>query len=132
MGKDIKQVIVMRKDLKVRKGKMIAQACHASIMFMSKEIREGWSPAPLDCDIGFTKEQLEWIRGSFKKVCVGVESDDELLEIYRKARQAGLVVHMVTDSGKTEFHGVATRTCLAIGPDEAEKIDKVTGDLKLL
>ena len=48
------------------------------------------------------------------------------------ASQQGLEVHMITDTGKTEFHGVPTNTCLAIGPDEASKIDAITGGLKLL
>jgi PTH2 family peptidyl-tRNA hydrolase len=46
--------------------------------------------------------------------------------------EAGLEVHLITDNGKTEFHGEPTRTCLAIGPDDAEKIDAITGRLQLL
>ena len=61
-----------------------------------------------------------------------VDSEEELMAVHDKAVAAGLVVHLITDSGKTEFHGVPTRTCLAIGPDEADKIDPVTGALQLL
>lgn len=61
-----------------------------------------------------------------------VNSEEELLAIRDKAIEAGLEVHLVTDSGKTEFHGEPTNTCLAIGPDLVEKIDPVTGDLELL
>lgn len=54
------------------------------------------------------------------------------MEIHDKAVAAGLEVHLITDSGRTEFHGQPTRTCLAIGPDLAEKIDEITGHLQLL
>ena len=54
------------------------------------------------------------------------------MEIHDKALEAGLEVHLITDRGKTEFHGEPTNTCLAIGPDEADKIDEITGDLQLL
>ena len=60
------------------------------------------------------------------------DSEEELMGIHDKALDAGLEVHLITDSGKTEFHGEATDTCLAIGPDEAEKIDEITGNLELL
>ena len=57
---------------------------------------------------------------------------EELDAVYDRAKEAGLTVHMVVDSGKTEFDGIPTKTCLAIGPHEASKIDKITGNLKLL
>jgi PTH2 family peptidyl-tRNA hydrolase len=66
------------------------------------------------------------------KVCCRVDSEEELMQIHDKALGAGLEVHLITDSGRTEFHGQPTRTCLAIGPDEAEKIDAITGHLPLL
>jgi PTH2 family peptidyl-tRNA hydrolase len=59
-------------------------------------------------------------------------SPPKLMQIHDKALEAGLEVHLITDSGRTEFHGQPTRTCLAIGPDEADKIDAITGHLPLL
>jgi len=80
----------------------------------------------------FEDSQREWLTASFAKVCVRVDSEEELLKIYEKAVAAELEVHLITDSGKTEFHGIPTRICLAIGPADSEKTDKVTGHLKLL
>ena len=80
----------------------------------------------------FSEFERAWLTGAFAKVCCRVDSEDELMAIHDKAVAAGLEVHLITDSGKTEFHGVPTRTCLAIGPDEAEKIDTITGQLQLL
>jgi len=124
----IKQVIVMRHDLKMRRGKQIAQGAHASMSFICRRLQESGSVSLDDV----TDAQRAWLTGSFAKVCCRVDSEEELLEIHDKALEAGLEVHLITDSGKTEFHGEPTDTCLAIGPDDAEKIDEITGDLQLL
>ena len=118
----------MRHDLKMRRGKQIAQGAHASMSFICHRLQEAGSVSLVD----FTDAQRAWLTGSFAKVCCRVDSEDELMEIHDKASEAGLEVHLITDSGKTEFHGEPTDTCLAIGPDEAEKIDEITGHLQLL
>ena len=120
-----KQVIVVRNDLNMRKGKMIAQGAHASIMFLVHRL--------CNPEIGKKDSAIqEWLTHGMTKICVRVDSEAELLEIGQKAEDAGLTVHVITDAGHTEFGGVPTKTCLAIGPDEEEKIDAVTGNLKLL
>ena len=116
----IKQVIVMRKDLKMRRGKEIAQGSHASIAFLSKNYGR-----PLD------EVEKKWLNESFSKITLQVNSEQELLDIAALAIENGLNVDLIKDSGKTEFHGNPTYTCLAIGPDYSEKIDKVTGNLQL-
>jgi PTH2 family peptidyl-tRNA hydrolase len=70
--------------------------------------------------------------GGITKVCVGVDSEDELLAVHRAAQTAGVRSTLITDAGLTEFGGVPTNTCLAIGPDWNEKVDAITGALKLL
>jgi PTH2 family peptidyl-tRNA hydrolase len=74
----------------------------------------------------------EWLSGLFTKIVVSVDSEVELLKIYTMAKVSGLLCSLIQDAGNTEFHGVPTYTCCAIGPDEEEKIDKITGNLKLL
>ena len=59
-------------------------------------------------------------------------SEEELLELHHKALLANIPTVLITDSGKTEFHGVPTITCIAIGPYYSEEIDKITSKLKLL
>jgi PTH2 family peptidyl-tRNA hydrolase len=125
---NIKQVIVMRHDLKMRRGKQIAQGAHASMSFLTRKLQ---SKASI-CMDDFTSNQQTWIMGSFSKVCVRCNSEEELMAIHDRAIELGLEVHLITDSGRTEFHGQPTRTCLAIEPDEASKIDQVTGQLELL
>ena len=126
--KRIKQVIVMRHDLKMRRGKQIAQGAHASMSFICRRLQNQKSVSLDD----FSEVERTWLTGSFAKVCCRVNSEEELMNIFDKAKAAGLEVHLITDSGKTEFHGQPTRTCLAIGPDVAEKIDVLTGHLELL
>ena len=125
---NIKQVIVMRHDLKMRRGKQIAQGAHASMAFLTRRLQSRTSIGMDD----FSPNEQTWILGSFAKVCVRCNSEEELMAIHDKAIASSLEVHLITDSGRTEFHGKPTRTCLAIGPDEAAKIDQVTGHLELL
>lgn len=122
-----KQVIVMRRDLNMRKGKMIAQGAHASLAVVL-QIQKNDSFLSKDTLKAFDS----WVHGTFTKVCVSVDSETELMRVYSAACAAGLPVKLITDAGHTEFHGVPTKTCLAIGPSWADDIDKITGELKLL
>jgi PTH2 family peptidyl-tRNA hydrolase len=125
MSAGYKQIIVVRNDLNMRKGKMVAQGAHASIMFLVRRL--------CDPDGGAKDDAIQkWLNHGMAKICVRVDTELELLEIAQKAERAGLTVHVITDAGHTEFGGVPTTTCLAIGPDEVEKIDAITGHLKLL
>lgn len=127
-ARQIKQVIVMRHDLKMRRGKQIAQGSHASMSFLTRRLQRYGHTSLANC----SSAERAWLTGSFAKVCCRVDSEDELLEIHDKAREAGLEVHLISDSGKTEFHGEPANTYLAVGPDEAVKIDAITGELQLL
>lgn len=127
----MKQVIVMRNDLGMRKGKMIAQGAHASMGAILPYLGVGLKPGGgVALGTGLINE---WLAGSFKKICVRVDSENELLQVYEQAtKEAGLITCLITDSGLTEFHGVPTVTCCAIGPDTDENLDPITGELKLL
>ena len=119
----IKQVIVIRKDLKMRRGKEIAQGSHASMAWLVERVKkmelDNAELGPGNCaGIGLTADEEAWLYGQHTKVTVTVDSSDELNAIFIQAVMANLEVHMVTDAGKTEFNGVPTQTCLAIGPDD--------------
>lgn len=125
----------MRKDLNMRKGKMIAQGAHASMAFITNHslVDNNVMMVPLVAFPNITRSELvEWVNDKFTKVCVTVESEMELVGIQARALLAGLHVEIIVDSGLTEFHGVPTKTCIAIGPHEAERINPITGHLKLL
>jgi len=128
----IKQVIVMRKDLNMRKGKMISQGAHASLKailncgkFDSSESNVYTILCPNDVRI--------WMETNYKKITVGVDSLDELLELYKFAEDNYPLIPktLIQDLGLTEFNE-PTYTCFAIGPASSEIIDQITGHLKLL
>lgn len=141
-----KQVIVMRKDLNMRKGKMVAQGAHASMKvildrmtnspnFKYLQGEEQWEMdgilnKSLKIEAGTALH--DWIEGLFTKICVTVDSEQELEEIYQKAIEQNVPCAMIVDAGLTEFGGVPTKTCCAIGPAWSEEVDRITGHLKLL
>ncbi|MEO0372753.1 MAG: aminoacyl-tRNA hydrolase [Pseudomonadota bacterium] len=113
----MKQVLLIRKDLNMRRGKEIAQGAHASMKATLENMND--------------PRVKTWRGGAFAKIALVVDSEEELLELYGKAKSKGLIAALITDSGKTEFNGVPTNTVVAIGPDLPETIDAITGHLKL-
>jgi PTH2 family peptidyl-tRNA hydrolase len=123
-----KQVIVMRKDLGMRKGKMIAQGAHASLRVLLER-------GAADGDrylIEMTAAMKAWMTGRFTKVCVSVDSEAALDEVVARAKAAGVPCALIVDAGQTEFHGVPTKTCCAVGPAWVDEVDAITGSLPLL
>ncbi len=134
-----KQAIIVRKDLKMRRGKECAQASHASMAWLTHRLVElvnRYNNVKSN-NVGnlirshFTDEEWAWMEGSFAKVTLQVESEDDLRAHFEHAKNLGLEAHLIIDSGRTEFDGIPTATAVGIGPDSIDKIDKVTGKLKL-
>lgn len=131
-----KQVLIWRTDLrntkgqKVRTGKKVAQLAHASLKVFFDMIEY--------CDHGemhikgITPAMDNWINGLFTKICVSVDSEEELLNVYEHAKTEDIPCALIQDAGLTEFGGVSTYTAVAVGPDVAEEVDKITSHLKLL
>lgn len=145
-----KMVIVMRTDLrndqghKVRTGKLISQGSHAALgallelgriyeMANAQQSNQGIA-AFKRCMIIPLEDKCvnDWVTHRFKKITVGVSGEDELLAIHQEAVKRKLNVKLIKDAGLTEFGGVATYTCLAIGPCYPREVDPVTGHLNLL
>lgn len=135
-----KMMIVMRRDLKMRKGKIAAQAGHACVeailMALSKEGRLGdmtmtEEGMALNCEGKEHTPLSEWFAYGSAKICVYVDSEETLLEIAGKAAERNILAAVITDAGMTEFHGVPTKTCLALEPLPAEIADELTGGLPL-
>lgn len=113
----MKQVLVIRRDLGMRKGKMIAQGAHASRYAAA---------ASLATDVG------AWERAGQPKIVVSAASFDELNTVLCDARRAGLIAVEVIDEGRTEFAGRRTFTAVGIGPAPDDQIDPITRRLPLL
>lgn len=112
----MKQVIVVRNDLKMGKGKIAAQSCHGSIGAYKK---------------ADSKKIKEWENTGCAKVVCKVSSLDELMELKKLAINKKVPYYQVVDAGKTQIPS-STTTVLALGPDKDEVLDSITGDLKLL
>ena len=111
-----KQAILVRKDLKMGKGKIAAQVAHASIGSMKKSdknIVEGWE------------------REGSKKVVLKIDDIKQLIELIKKAKQKNIPYYIVRDAGLTQIEE-GTVTCLGLGPDKEYRIDRLTEKLKLL
>lgn len=135
---DTKQVIVMRKDLNMRKGKMVSQGSHASMWALlnagRKDVSKTGDFITYTIQVQ-TKSGLpldKWLLGNYKKICVSVNSEKELHDLCEKVEQRCLPYHLQYDDGLTEFNGVRTVTCCAIGPGPSDIIDAITGHLPLL
>ena len=111
-----KQVILVREDLKLPKGKLAAQSSHASV------------DATLKSD---KKIVNSWKKEGAKKVILKVKDEKELFKYKQMAEDNGLKTSLITDAGRTVLEP-GTVTCLGIGPDLEEKIDKVSGKLKMM
>ncbi len=135
-----KMMIVMRRDLKMRKGKIAAQAGHACIDAVLRALQkeDRMNDLVMSAD-GMTLNNsdkptsplVEWFNNGCTKVCVYVDSEDDLLGIAGKAEERGIIVAVITDWGLTEFHGEHTKTCLALEPLPAEIANELTGTLPL-
>lgn len=108
--------MVIRTDLKMGKGKMAAQSCHASLGAFKRADE---------------RKIRKWELEGEKKVVVKVKDLRELYEVYELVKNTDMPYYLVQDAGRTELPK-GTVTCLGIGPDEDEKIDKITNELKLL
>lgn len=111
-----KQVILIRTDLNLPKGKLAAQASHASVESVLKS------------DDKIIKK---WKNEGMAKIVLKVEDEKELIKYFQQAKDNGLTASLITDAGRTVV-APGTKTAAAIGPDESEKIDEITGELKIL
>jgi len=115
----MKQVIVVRSDLRMGKGKIAAQVAHASLSAAEEAIdrRSDWFG--------------EWKEEGQAKIVLKVQTEEALREFYKQAKAAKLPVALIEDRGLTQLEP-GTITCLGIGPGPEEELDKITGKLKLL
>ncbi len=111
-----KQLILIRQDLKLPKGKACAQAAHASVEAVLKSDK---------------KVVNAWREGGMAKIVVKVKDEKELIKYFQMAKDNDIVASLITDAGRTVI-APGTKTCVAIGPEEEGKVDSITQDLKLL
>ncbi|MFW9953755.1 MAG: peptidyl-tRNA hydrolase Pth2 [Candidatus Thorarchaeota archaeon] len=114
-----KQVIAVRTDLGMSKGKTAVQVAHGSVSAAEK------------ARISHQEIWRAWLKEGQKKVAVKVQSEEELLQLMREAVIHRLPYSLIRDAGMTELPP-GTMTVIGIGPGKSEEVDKITGNLKLL
>ena len=116
---EYKMCIIIRTDLKMSTGKMIAQACHAAVdasELAKQQNHAGWR---------------KWRDEGAKKVALQVDSQEELEELADKSDKLDIVYTVIHDRGLTEIPA-GSITALGLGPERNDKLDKVTGSLPLM
>jgi peptidyl-tRNA hydrolase, PTH2 family len=116
---ELKQVIAVRTDLQMGKGKLAAQVAHAALS--AAEATE--------------RSHSEWYTGwksqGQAKVVVKVKSEEEILDLMQNAKSLRIPAALIQDKGLTQVDP-GTITCLGLGPAPSDLVDRVTGRLKLL
>ena len=112
----LKQALLVRQDLKLPKGKLAVQSAHASVEAVLESSE---------------KKVASWREQGMPKIVLKVKDEKELLFYFQKAKEDKLVAALIADAGRTVLEP-GTKTCVGIGPDTDEKIDRITGKLPLL
>ena len=120
---ECKMILGARTDLGMKKGKVAAQCGHASLGGYLKILKKA-NPRHL-------KYLNTWMQGHYAKICVKIQSPEQMKSIRAAAIQAGLPVYVVTDAGRTQIKS-GSQTVLCIGPGPKSLVDTVTGKLKLM
>ncbi|KAH8706381.1 peptidyl-tRNA hydrolase PTH2-domain-containing protein [Ilyonectria robusta] len=123
-GEECKLVLVVRTDLGMTKGKIAAQCSHATLACYKKLMRAPEGSAE-------RKLLARWEKYGQAKIAVQIKSQEELLELSRKARGMGLTAEVIQDAGRTQIEA-GSMTVLGVGPAPRSVVDQVTGGLKLL
>lgn len=113
----LKQVILVRTGLGLRRGKEISQGAHASLAATLDYLDHPWVTS--------------WLANSFTKIVLKVPSEEDLFAASEAAEAAGIPFSLIRDNGLTETHGKPTYIAAAVGPGPREEIDKITGSFSL-
>jgi PTH2 family peptidyl-tRNA hydrolase len=125
-----KQVIVVNRNLNMPQGKLAAQCAHASLAALFKCGTKDELALHIELEQSTAVEQ--WLNGSFTKIVLYVKSQEKLLSVFEKAKDAGLPCALITDAGYTVFDGVPTHTCVGIGPVYPKQLIGITDKLRVL
>ena len=117
--KNLRMKIIVRTDLHMGRGKIGSQCAHAAVSAVLNQINL------------YKNRITQWEFNGQPKIVLRVGSEAELNHIYKSAIANGINASRIHDAGRTQIES-GSLTCVALGPDEDELINKITGDLKLL
>ena len=128
---NLKQVILIRRDLRLKRAAVAAMAAKVSCEFL---IDNNVSERGDVLKVNLTPQESDWLLGNSTRIILGVSSEDNLKSLLFKAELAGLSCYSMTGSQSKNDSDLNYEEvlCAAIGPDDAERIDEITGNLKLI
>ena len=124
--RNVKQVIVIRKDLRLRKNKLVSLAIRATMQFI---LDNNESDRPDELQVKLSQQEVYWLKNSFDNDILVVSSQDALSDIILKAELNGINVYSIFEKSKKSDEGPQL-ICAAFGPDEEDRISQVVGNLK--
>jgi len=116
---EVKQVIIVRSDLEMSKGKLCAQVAHASLMSYFEAEKQDKEIAKM------------WLDTGEKKIVLKLDGEEALKRLYGAFKYKHIPAALVSDAGLTELPP-GTITALGVGPWKSVEIDQFTRSLKLL
>lgn len=128
MKREPKQIILLRRDLKLRRAEAAALASKASMAFI---IEYDVSDRSDSVQIKLTGIEAEWILNSATRIILGVQTEDALKKILLKAELQGIPTYEINGPSSGKFDEGIQLIAASLGPDESEKLDIITGNLKL-
>ena len=124
--RNVKQVIVIRKDLRLRKNKLVSLAIRATMQFI---LDNNESDRPDELQVKLSQQEVQWLNDSFDNDVFGISSQDALSDMVLKAEFNGINVYSIFEKSKKSDEGPQL-ICAAFGPDEEDQISQVVGNLK--
>jgi peptidyl-tRNA hydrolase len=116
---DVKQFIVVRNDLNMRRGEIASQVAAASVKFL---IENNEAARPDQVFVNLSNDEVSWLTGSFSQIILGVDSEEQLHDILNRAEFMGIEAHSNTKGNEL--------VCVALGPDNTKIIEKIVSKLK--
>jgi PTH2 family peptidyl-tRNA hydrolase len=114
----------VREDLKLGAGKIGAQVAHAAVGLF-EQITEKKKNT-------YHKQALAyWSEYGAKKIVLRVKDYNDLQRVQKLCKIQKIPNLMISDAGHTQVDP-GTVTVLGIGPEASEKLNKITGEFKLM
>ena len=125
--KNVKQTIIVRKDLKMQKGRMASVVSQASMKFL---IENNEAERGDEIRVRLSQQEAEWINSSFSRSVLSVDSQEALKDIAFKCEMSGIDVYYVFDDKELNEGEIRELLSISLGPDEEDLIEQVVGSLK--
>ena len=121
---NMKQYIVVNRGLKMSRGKLMSQASHASMAWLTnmlhQNVKENNNSDCVECNLQFPVDIWEnWIAGAFTKIILTVDSEGELEELINNLNKAGFrEVNNCENGDKPDFFIIKDNCNTELTPDE--------------